>query len=303
MRSGSRSSSRTSSSTRRRRARCGADRRRRHLPQRRPSGARRLDRLDQHAAARRGGPRGGGNRSDVGPGVTRVRPGDRVVVSLLRTCGACFFCTTGAPYLCAGQFALTTENRLHNRAASRLRRASAPAPLPSGGGGPVASGRSIPPDLGLDRACLLACGVITGLGAVVDTAQVRRAAAWWSSAPAAWAECRPGRGAVGRAPDHRHRLVDGSCRRAVRRDHSARTASRTDCARPSRSSPTGRGADYVFAAIGSAPAVTQALTLLRRGGTLVLVGCRPRAPPCRCPSGSSSTTASASWAATWAPPG
>ena len=51
--------------------------------------------------------------SDVGPGVTRVRPGDRVVVSLLRTCGACSPCLTGAAYLCEGQFALMTEHRLH----------------------------------------------------------------------------------------------------------------------------------------------------------------------------------------------
>ena len=64
------------------------DRRRGHLSQRRAPGARRLDRLDQHPAAGRGGARGRGLVSDVGPGVTRVRPGDRVVVSLLRTCGA-----------------------------------------------------------------------------------------------------------------------------------------------------------------------------------------------------------------------
>ena len=34
----------------------------------------------------------------------------------------------------------------------------------------------------------------------------------------------------------------------------------------------GRGADYVFVTVGSPAAVTQALTLARRGGTVVLVG-------------------------------
>src|SRR6185503_14437448 len=47
----------------------------------------------------------------VGAGVTHVKPGDPAVVSLMRSCGRCFGCTTGA--------------------ASRCGRASAPAPLPS----------------------------------------------------------------------------------------------------------------------------------------------------------------------------
>ena len=64
--------------------------------------------------------------SEVGPGVTRVRPGDRVVVSLLRTCGGCVPCLTGAAYLCEGQFALMTEHRLHSpHGSGRSTRASA----------------------------------------------------------------------------------------------------------------------------------------------------------------------------------
>ena len=39
----------------------------------------------------------------VGPGVSGVQPGDPVVVSLLRSCGRCFFCTTGQPVLLLGQ--------------------------------------------------------------------------------------------------------------------------------------------------------------------------------------------------------
>jgi len=41
---------------------------------------------------------------EVGPEVTAVRPGDRVVVSLLRSCGRCFFCAQGEPHLCEGSF-------------------------------------------------------------------------------------------------------------------------------------------------------------------------------------------------------
>jgi Zn-dependent alcohol dehydrogenase len=36
----------------------------------------------------------------VGAGVTNFQPGDRVAASLLRSCGHCFYCTSGTPSLC-----------------------------------------------------------------------------------------------------------------------------------------------------------------------------------------------------------
>ena len=38
---------------------------------------------------------------EVGPGVTRVRVGDRVALALSHHCGHCFYCETGRPMLCA----------------------------------------------------------------------------------------------------------------------------------------------------------------------------------------------------------
>jgi len=57
----------------------------------------------------------------VGEGVTLTKPGDRVILSLLRSCGRCFYCTLGSPYLCEGTFALDAETRLHNRRGVPLR--------------------------------------------------------------------------------------------------------------------------------------------------------------------------------------
>src|SRR5262245_52818169 len=53
---------------------------------------------------------------EVGPGVTHVKPGDHVVMSLLRSCGRCFYCAKGDTHLCEGVFALTNETRLHTKA-------------------------------------------------------------------------------------------------------------------------------------------------------------------------------------------
>jgi len=38
---------------------------------------------------------------EIGLGVSRVRPGDRVILSFIAACGACFHCVRGEPYLCA----------------------------------------------------------------------------------------------------------------------------------------------------------------------------------------------------------
>ena len=83
---------------------------------------------------------------EIGPGVTGVRPGDRVVVSLLRTCGRCAPCLTGAAYLCEGTYALMTEHRLHTRAGQAAQRGDPGRGLRgSRGRGPVAAGGRCPP--------------------------------------------------------------------------------------------------------------------------------------------------------------
>jgi Zn-dependent alcohol dehydrogenase len=48
------------------------------------------------------GHEGGGIVEEVGEGVTYLKPGDYVVVSPLRSCKQCVYCTTGRPYLCRG---------------------------------------------------------------------------------------------------------------------------------------------------------------------------------------------------------
>jgi S-(hydroxymethyl)glutathione dehydrogenase / alcohol dehydrogenase len=49
---------------------------------------------------------------EVGANVTSPQPGDTVVISLLRSCGRCEYCTTGLPHMCKAVFALASESRL-----------------------------------------------------------------------------------------------------------------------------------------------------------------------------------------------
>ncbi len=109
----------------------------------------------------------------VGPGVTRLKPGNHVVATLIRNCGFCLACAEGAPVFCEEVFPLDKAT-----------------PLRDGDGKPVVHGLrtgafaehivvdasqavAIPQDMKLDSAALIACGVLTGMGAVVNTANVR----------------------------------------------------------------------------------------------------------------------------------
>src|SRR5262249_31590219 len=110
--------------------------------------------------------------AQVGPGVTGVQPGDPVVVSLLRSCGRCFFCVNGQPFYCSGKFALQSESRLRNKRGEALHMGISTAAFAEYVDVDQSQVVKIAADVPLDRACLLSCGVITGVGAVTNTAQV-----------------------------------------------------------------------------------------------------------------------------------
>ena len=107
----------------------------------------------------------------VGESVTRVKRGNKVVVCSVRACGRCHYCTIGASQCCTHDFpnntsTLTTHNGLTIHIGLRM------------GGfaeAMIIDERQLallPDEMPLDRAALLACGVLTGYGAVVNTAKV-----------------------------------------------------------------------------------------------------------------------------------
>ncbi|MEZ5373662.1 MAG: Zn-dependent alcohol dehydrogenase [Microthrixaceae bacterium] len=212
----------------------------------------------------------------VGPGVKTVQPGDRVVVSLLRTCEHCFFCDADLSHLCEGRagFALASEHRLHD-------------PI----GGDVAQGvytgafaeqavvhRSqvapVPDAVGFEAACLLACGVITGFGAVANTVEV----------PVGSSVAVIGTGGVGLNSVQGALLAGASPIIALdvtdRKLSDALQFGATDTIRADQGDPVaavaaltaGRGADFAFVTVGSAAVIEQAIELTRVGGTVVVAG-------------------------------
>ncbi len=214
---------------------------------------------------------------EVGENVTLAQVGDRVIISLLRSCGRCFYCTSGLPNHCSGTFALSTESRLHTQQGDIVYQGISVGGFAEYVVVDQSQVMQVPADLPLDRAALLACGVITGLGAVINTAQVRPG----SSVVVI------GAGGVGLNAVQGAVLAGASRIIAVdlveRKLEAAKLFGATDTfnARQEelpamiRGLTGGRGADYVLVTVGSTAAVAQGIPLLRRGGMLVIVGLPP----------------------------
>ncbi len=113
---------------------------------------------------------------EVGEGCDYVRKGDLVVASLVPTgCGYCYNCRRGKSHQCLNHhISLYAPGRYTNSKGQRLTQfAGAVAGFVEYTTVPEINVVKVPADLPIDRACLLACGVISGFGAVVNRARVK----------------------------------------------------------------------------------------------------------------------------------
>jgi S-(hydroxymethyl)glutathione dehydrogenase / alcohol dehydrogenase len=213
----------------------------------------------------------------VGPGVTRLKVGDPVVATLIRNCGFCPACAEGAPVFCEEVFPLDRRS-----------------PLSDSDGRPIVHGLrtgafaermvvdqsqavAIPKDIPLDSASLIACGVLTGLGAVVNTAGVQPG----SSVVVI------GCGGVGLNSIQGARISGASPVIAVDVEPSKLAAAREfgatetvnarseDVVERVAALTGGRKADWVFVTVGVKGAAEQGVSLMKRNGATVLVGMPP----------------------------
>jgi Zn-dependent alcohol dehydrogenase len=218
----------------------------------------------------------------VGSGVRELKPGDHVLTSFVGMCGKCHFCSSGRPQLC--------EQGL--RAAYRLPDGSSPVSDLQGESLNVFSACGvmagyatldvgsvvrIDPDMPLEPAALISCGVMTGVGAIMNTARVE----------AGSTVVVIGAGGVGLNAIQAAALVGAS--RVIAVDTSedklllASEFGATDRIVVSPEDDWGKqvkrmtdgGADYCFDCVGRGSVLEGAMKAARRGGTVVSVGVAP----------------------------
>jgi S-(hydroxymethyl)glutathione dehydrogenase/alcohol dehydrogenase len=228
------------------------------------------------------GHEGAGVVEDVGASVARVKRGDRVVLSWNPHCGHCFYCERGLPILCE-PFKQTEPKGHLLDGASRMTRNGEKVhhffTTSAFGECTVVTESSaipVPAEIPFDRACIIGCGVMTGIGAVVRKARVA------AGSSVAVIGC----GAVGLNAIQGARLVNAGRVIAVDRsperlalaerlgasDTIDASDADVDVAARIRDLTAGRGADYVFEAAGSKGAFRLAVEAVRPGGEVVWLG-------------------------------
>jgi S-(hydroxymethyl)glutathione dehydrogenase/alcohol dehydrogenase len=125
-----------------------------------------------------GGHEGAGVVEEVGPGVTNLAPGDHVVFGFVPACGQCPPCATGHSNLCDTGAILMIGRQMDGTARHHARGQDLSTMVCLGTFSPYtvvnqASCVKILPDIPLDKACLVGCGVTTGWGSSVYAAEVK----------------------------------------------------------------------------------------------------------------------------------
>ena len=125
------------------------------------------------------GHEGAGVIEELGEGVTGLEVGDHIVVSWVPQCGECFFCKKGQGFLCeAGQMAMVTGGLLDGSTRFSLNGEPIKQMACSGTFSeqaviPAIGAVKIPKDVPLEIGALIGCGVLTGVGAALNTANIR----------------------------------------------------------------------------------------------------------------------------------
>lgn len=213
----------------------------------------------------------------VGPGVEGLRPGQHVVVTLIRSCGRCDSCARGEPVFCETTFRLDRESPITTGDGTSITQGTRTGAFAEWTVVDASQVVAIPDDVPFDAASVLACAVITGFGAVVNTAGVEP-----GSNVVVIGTGGVGLNAVQAAAVSGARTViavDISNQKLA----AARAFGATHTINPKEKSldgmvaalTGGRRADTVIVTAGSTSAVEQGVTLARRGGTVVLVGMPP----------------------------
>src|SRR5580704_9351811 len=221
-----------------------------------------------------------GEIAATGEGVTDLAVGDRVVLSWNPHCGRCFYCERAQPILCA-QFLANGPQAFHFDGKPRLSCDAVPVHQLMYLGGfaefcvvPAQSAIRVPEAMPFDRAALLGCGVMTGVGAATRIAELR----WGGVALVI------GCGAVGLSAIQGCRLAGAgaiiACDPNPARRQLASALGATHAVAPdeaeavalARSLTAGRGADVVIEAAGAPAGFRLSLEAVRPGGQVVWLG-------------------------------
>ena len=229
------------------------------------------------------GHEGAGVVVEVGEGVTTVQPGDHVILLWRASCGQCYFCNRGRPALCDLGTGIRWSGRLPD-GTTRFRLGGEEirhfAGVSSFSEYTVLLEEAVVPirrDVPLHKAALVGCAVMTGVGAVINTAKVEPGSSVVViGAGGVGLNVIQGAALAGAERVIAVDLLDNKLEyaRQFGATHTV-NARQADVVEAVKELTEGRGADYAFEVIGLPQTIRQAYEVVRRGGTAVVVGVAP----------------------------
>jgi S-(hydroxymethyl)glutathione dehydrogenase / alcohol dehydrogenase len=225
------------------------------------------------------GHEGAGIIDEVGEGVTSLEPGDHVVLSFVPNCRSCYYCDRGQGFLCEKGAMAAAGGLLDGSTRLTLDGAPLFQMAMCGTFGtytvvPEISAVKIDQDVDLRYAALIGCGVLTGVGAALNTADIRKGDS------VAVVGC----GGVGLNVIQGAKIAGAERIIAIDMFESklkmAEQFGATDLVKADDGDPVaavtgltgGRGADVAFEVIGLGPTIEQTINMVRNGGEAILVG-------------------------------
>ncbi|WP_327355378.1 Zn-dependent alcohol dehydrogenase [Streptomyces sp. NBC_01304] len=218
------------------------------------------------------GHEGAGVVEAVGAGVGHVAAGDHVALSTLASCGACADCDRGRPTMC--RKAIGMPGRPFSRGGEKLFQFASNSAFAERTLVKAVQAVKIPSDIPLTSAALIGCGVLTGVGAVLNRAKVDRGDT----------VVVIGAGGIGLNVLQGARIAGATVIVAVdanpAKEGAARQFGATHFVDASAVADTSAavkevlptGADHVFECVGNPKLIRQAVELLDRHGQAVLLG-------------------------------
>lgn len=218
----------------------------------------------------------------VGAGVTDLQVGDHVVLTPVPPCGKCYYCQRGDHSICVNSMGLFTNALPDGQTGlsmgdETVLRGVGVAALAEYVVCPAEGAVKIPSDVPLEIACVIGCAIQTGVGAVLNTADVESGATVLVT----------GLGGVGMAAVQGARLAGASkiivSDPLLERRDLAKKFGATDVLDPATDNLVDKtleltdfiGVDYAFESAGIGKLVEDCVKATRSGGTTVCVGAPP----------------------------
>lgn len=215
--------------------------------------------------------------SAVGPETPGVQVGDHVVVTLIRACGQCFYCSRGDRVMCETTLPLSTREPIKDAtgaAVAQMMNVGSFAEQVLVHHSQIAV---MPKDVSFSVASLLGCGVITGVGAAINTTKIKPGeSVVVIGTGGVGLNCIQGAALSGANPliavDVNDAKLEASKEFGATHGINSKTQ---DVAAEVKALTNGRMADHVLVSVGVGPAIEQGIGLMGKGAETVIVGMPP----------------------------